>query len=686
MTSLGAFVSLFNNTTGELSTTPLWVDNAHKNPEKFKEWFTKHLPVYEAFNQYRIQNEWNNLLWYTGDILYAVEGAASVSPFYGYKEKARKTFPFWVSHVSDLSDKRSNDLASLKPNFETQPANAEESDRTASRVIKPALRHIRRYNGLDMLFDENERGNVVYGMSVLSIDWAKNAGDRKPEKEWAKKGEVEWEGEVEIKPILPWYLLAQPTRGVAFESSTAIQILEILNVEEARKKYKNPSIQPDLRGMLFSFASPFEADLLPDEVTIYRVIYKPDQYLPDGAVVTCLHDGTVIEQLYDNYPWSHGEFPWEIHTDISMTGKTFSYSILNYLKPLQWTYNLLGGMIKKSIFLCAHPKWMMPRGSCNIQSLGNAITVVQHKLGQAPQLVTHSPVGADTFKFRDDVKTEMRAIAGSSPLSSGEVPPNTRSGIQISRLMNIEKMNRSYQMGKRNDFMGRVLTKAASVAGDRYPLTTKQHQIRIFGKEMANDLDVLKKSKISAQYTVTIQNASGFSDDLAGRLEEVAFAAEKLPGLMTPAQQADIIGLRSSEKFYDVATAALRMAERENEAFNDGKSVPPPLFEQDHIVHWQTHVIEMQTAQHASLPTKIRERKEDHLGMHEMMMEKIAENNPLFKQQLVMLARWPLVYKPNPDLAAIQAENGAMQPAAPMPPEGNTDLSTSPEELPPPVM
>lgn len=663
MTSLGSYLGLKSLLPGSASIKPLWVDNAHRSKTKFKEWFTKHLPVCEAFNQYRIWNEWNNLLWYTGEILDFMDGVRTYQDFTGFKDKQRRTIPFWVSHISDLIDKRSGDLASLKPNFEVTPPseNITEQTRTAARVTRPILSHIRNFNNLDLLFDENERGNVLYGMSILQVEWNDKIGDKKPKEKKRRKDDeeedVQWEGEVEIKQVFPWYILPFPAR-VAFESSMAIQIYEILHVEEARKKYNNPKIEPDQRSNLFSFASPFETDILPDEVVIYRTICIPNDYMPEGAIIYSTHDGTVLKRIIDKYPYSHGGFPWEVHTDITAFGRTFPYSIMNALKPLQWTYNLLGGMIKKAIFLTAHPKWMVTRGSVNIASLANAVTVVQHKAGQRPELARYDVVGADTTNFRENIKLEMQKLAGSFGLSNGDIPPNTRSGIQISRLQNIEKMNRSYQMGKRNDFMRRVLLKAASVAADYYPTTSPEHLTRILGKEMADSISVLQDVKVSNQTVVKIQNASGFSDDLAGRLEEVAFANEKLPGLMTPQQQADIIGIRSSQKFYDITTAALRMAEGENEAFNDGKPVDAPLYEQDHIQHWQTHVIDMQTPQHAMLPQKIRERKEEHLGIHEMMMEQIA-NSPTgigFKQKLLALERYPLVYKPNNDMAAIQAE------------------------------
>lgn len=668
MTSLSTYMSLKTLSDGQVSVKPPWVDNVYKSKKKYKEWWQKHYPVVEAFNQYRIWNEWNNLLWYTGEILEFMDNVRTYSDWRGFKNNQRRTIPFWVNHISDLIDKRATDLASLKANFEILPPadNITEKTRMSSRIIRPALNHIKLFNNVDLLFDENERANALYGNSFLTVEWNDRIGDKlyaknkKEENQWGN--EYKWEGEVEIKQTFPWYILPFPAR-VAFESPICLQVYEILHVDIAREKYKDPNIQPDGRSNLFEFSTPFDADILSDEVVIYRTIVKPNEFMPEGCIIYNTYDGTILKSITEKYPYSHGDFPWEHHSDIKVLGRPFAYSIMNELKASQWTYNLIGGMIKKAIFLTSHPKWMMTKGACNIQALGNGITVVQHKAGQMPQLQRYDVVGADTTNFREDVKLTMQKRAGSFGLSNGDIPPNTRSGIQISRLQNIEKMNRSYQMGKRNDFMRRVLLKAASIAGDYYPKTSKEHLERILGKTLADSIDVLNDTKVYTQTVLTIQNSAGFSDDLAGRVEEVAFMRQQLPGLVSPQQESDIIGLRSIQKLYDVTTAALRMAEGENEAFNDGKNVDAPLIEQDHITHWQTHVIDMQTPQHASLPEKLRKKKEEHLGMHEMMMEQLM-NAPTgigFKQRVLTLERWPLVYKINTDMAAIQAEMEAQK-------------------------
>lgn len=660
---------------------PVWKDNAHKGEELFIKWFQEHLPKVEEFNKPRIYEMWNNILWYTGDILNLIDNRVRYPDFTGFADKTRKVMPFWIAHLSSLVDRRANDLATLRPDFDCMATNLEENDRVTARVMKVILEHIKRFNEAEILFFNTERTNGMCGEAVGVIDWNENVGDRKagdPE---------EREGEVTIREIPPWWLLYWPCRNF-MQSKMAFLVHEILHVDEARKKYNKNDIEPDKRDRLYDFASPWAGEVWSEEVTVFRVVYPPDEFLPEGLDVLCTRE-KVLKLNHKKYPYTHASFPFEVHSDIVVPGRVFPYSVLRYAKPIQHTYNYFSGLIKKAAYHVSHPKWMTVRGGCNIQSLGNAMTVVQHKVGMEPKLVTYPFAQPELFTFRASMKSEMEQIMGSSPLSRGEVPPNTRSGVQISRLQNIEAQGRKSQADKRNDFMRRVLKKAASVAGDKYPQTSKEHVVRIVGRENAIDVVNLKDVKISAEYDITIQNATGFSPDMAGRLEEIGFIRQQLPGLLTPQQELDILGTRNVQKYYDIPTAALRAAEAENEIMNDGREIPGAFKEEDHLQHWITHAIDMQTASHKKLPERIRKMKAEHLATHEMWMEKIAETNMAFKQKLATLDRYPMFFNINQDKLALESQMGTPPPTFELPqggppPEGLVAPTPQPPQAAPP--
>jgi hypothetical protein len=234
----------------------------------------------------------------------------------------------------------------------------------------------------------------------------------------------------------------------------------------------------------------------------------------------------------------------------------------------------------------------------------------------------------------------------------------------ISRLQEIEQKTRGPQIDKRNDFMRRVLLKAAAVSGDYLPTTSKENLIRIVGENNAEQVQALKDEKYFTQCSVEIINSAGFSDSLVGRMEEVGFLMEKVPGAVTLEEAVDIINFRAPDKFYDIGTAALHAAQEENEMMNDGIEPPPPMEHEDMIVHWRAHFIDMQNLSFKRLPEEIQALKEKHLKATEMLMEQAGMKSQAFKQKLLALPYYPVFWTVTvpPDAAQLAAEPAAPQP------------------------
>ena len=51
---------------GAKTIIPPWVNNVVKSEKKFLQWFKDTYPILEKANQDRIEQLFNNLLWYTG--------------------------------------------------------------------------------------------------------------------------------------------------------------------------------------------------------------------------------------------------------------------------------------------------------------------------------------------------------------------------------------------------------------------------------------------------------------------------------------------------------------------------------------------------------------------------------------------------------------------------------------------
>lgn len=637
----------------KLSFPPLWVNDGHKDPEAFKKWFETNLPKFEQVAQTYIEDAWANLLWYTGEYI-PTSPLVIRTPDNKEVTIPRQISPFVINVLGNLTDKRTSDLSVHKPNHEVVPTDSSERDRMTARALQPILEHIKAINEVPRLFDEAEKWNMVYGSIFMSIDFNPKAGDRKKQEEKGKTLMVP-EGEVEIKAKEPWFVLPYPSRHWT-KVPMVIEIEEIIHVEEARKKFQNSNIKPSMKRELFSFQSFMSEKIRPEEVVIYRVIYRPDEFLPDGAMIRCANSGNetiVLQMEYEKYPWSHNQIPLVRYTDIDVPGRLFPMSFYQNVKPIQHTYNNLAGLIRKYIYTMAHPKWAMVRGSCNVKSLGNIASIIQHRPGQPPVMQSVKPIGSDPFNFLSVVEDKMVQLSNSHSIGLGELPPNTRSGIMISRLREIEAQQRGPQIDKRIEFMKDVLLQSASVARDHYPLQSEERLERVVGSQMVPHVKELQDTNIVARYDVNIVTPSGFSQELTGRLEEIAFINTQVdPNLLTRQQKLDIIGAGLNSKHYDSATAALRAAEAENEMMSTGKQAPQPEAWEDHFQHWNAHMIDLQDLSFKSLPKKIQEMKKDHIRATEELMVDQAFNpdgtprNQIYAEQLQTLNGFPRFYTP----------------------------------------
>jgi len=606
----------------------------------FLDWQEHTRPQLELFCQGAFEDAWANTLWYTGEYLPSVplvvrtEGGEEV-------RIPRQLAPLAINYLGHLTDKRAAELSIYKATHDTIPEDeTSNTDRMTARVMKKLVERGKRINEIDELFTECEKHNMIHGFTYVSIDWNGRAGDRK------KKNSPEREGQTEVKLRHAWHVIPWRSRAWA-EVPCIIEIEDILHVEEARLRYKMSGLQPHGESSLYSFQSPFVEGIAPDEVVIYRTIYKPSEYLPYGAVIRSTRE-EVLEMEVDTYPWSHEDFPIERYTDIGTPGRFWAMSFYQRVKPMQHAYNTLSGLLKRYIYTVAHPKIVHERGSVNTKSLGNSPSLIGVKPSARfqPSIMQIKSIGADPFNFKAGLKDEMIQFSNTHKIGLGDLPPNTRSGTMISRLREIENQERGPQIDKKNNFMRRTLVKMGSVDADRVPLTSDKNIARIVGKEMIEDVRNLKNVKVSSQHRMIIVNSSGFSAELTGRVAEIGAIENDARLPLLPQEKRDIIGGVLREKHYDVMTAAKFTCEAEIELMSDGQKPPAPRITDDLCTHWTTLSIHMQRMAYRRLPDKIQRMFEDRLEQVEMLIEEVIGKNPtgLFMEKVKLLDGYPRIY------------------------------------------
>lgn len=630
---------------------PLWRPEADKKSRvksgvlkldegTFLDWFNPTRSALELFCQPSFEDAWANTLWYTGEYLPSVPLVFRTES--GEQVRIpRQLAPLVINYMGHLTDKRTAELSIYKATHDTVPEDeTNNTERMTARVMKKIIERAKRINQLDDLFTECEKHNMIHGGTYVSIDRNKNAGDRLSAKS------LKYEGQTEVKHRYFWHVLPWRSRSWA-DLPCIIEIQDIMHVEEARERFQDSSIEPMGETSLYSFQSPFVEGISPDEVAIYRTVYKPSDILPNGAVVQSTRD-KVLSMEFETYPWSHGDFPVERYIDISVPGRFWPMSFYQRIKPMQHGYNTLSGLLKRYIYTVAHPKIVHERGSVNTKALGNSPSLIGVKPSAriTPSIMQVKPIGPDPFNFKGSLRDEMIQFSNTHKIGLGDLPPNTRSGTMISRLRDIENQERGPQIDKKNLFMGRTLTKVGAVEADHLPLTSKKHIARVVGEWMVQDVLNLKNVKVSSQYRCFIKNGSGFSQELTGRIDEVAAIEQNAHLPLLPQEKRDIIGGVLREKHYDVITAAKYTCESHIELIGDGQKPPAPRITDDLVTHWSTICIHMQTMTYARWPDKLKEMLDSRLEQIEALIEEILHKNPvgLFAEKVKLLDGYPRIY------------------------------------------
>jgi hypothetical protein len=651
---------------------PLWSHPGWKTDKGFIEWFYQQLPIFEEIHEARICRHINNVLWYTGEydgnteyrLIYPERGVQSVPKY---------LVPVVINHLYDLTEQRVAALAVNKPNFNVRAHNDDEAgDRTAATHMKTMISSVRRVQRFDAKITDLDRWCGIFGEAFIGFEWDESLGE-------VIKGKPI--GDIRVSLKEPFWIMYEPKRDFD-KVNCLIEIYDILHVEEVKKKYKLKDLKNDGTNSLWSFdnGSLYSKDA--DQVVIYRYLEKPNEFNPDGCEIYLA--GNQVLDRKDEWKYEHKDFPYERVTDIDVPGKVFPISYYNFLIPLQHQYNKMTSMMHRSITMFAHAKWFMTRGACKPESLGNSSTIVQVAPGAPnPKLEVFPAVSQDIFRYRDTMRSEMAMIGATQGVSRGEPPPGARAASMLKFYEEQEMQRRGTTVDKRNELIRRAYAKIGSLVQQYYPKNPAR-VVRHIGKSHRYDLLRLEEVNINSPYDIDIENASAFSESKSARMEEVAFLLEKIPGSITPEQAADILGVSSPEKFYDVTTAALKKAESENSDFIDGRTVMTPEPYEDLLIHRKIHLIAMQGDSFKKLPDLLKKAFILHVDQTEQLMYERAMKSPGFAQLLAQLPDFPVFADPQ----IIPSPQPSQQPGQEQPQQegepkqrGRPPKEASPEDL-----
>lgn len=562
-------------------------------------------------------------------------------------------------------------MTRLKPAVEVLPANDEYNDRGAAKVAGSVIKHLWDLNNVDYLMQQMHRHSKIFGESFAFTLWDKSLGDFHPAWQTAVENEIpeiELNGEiVEIdpnKPIMtgdvcyehevPWRVLLQ--RKNNFKDCDYVFRISIEPTEDLKKDHpkheKKIKTQEELR--VFDIED-LTHKYVEGHCLVFHFWHRHTKYLPKGKYIKFTNE-VILEQ--SDLPFTHGKLPIVRLTDQDVPDVLNGVSRYETVGPIQKMYDNISTLIAKNIYLTAHAKWMMPRGACKLEQLGNDNTIVQYQGPVAPQLAQVAPNPSEVYAFREKLKEDMQTIYGSHGISRGEVPKGITAASALQFLNELENERSSSDIAK-HSFMVKDLAKMTlAVAGDYYDAEDGR-LVRIVGQGNKFFIKSFDVANLNKNYDIRIDNSTGLPESKAAKIQRLMDIMQRNPQLFSPERWEELLDLGNIDRAVTMATEALRSADSENEDLMAGNPVMPPEEWEDHVAHWESHVKAMQSRSYKEeASNEVVAAFNAHLKLTEELMIDKAKMSPLFQAELSRLKLFPIFFHENftPPLSREQQE------------------------------
>lgn len=643
---------------------PIWTLGLEKNEneKQILDWLKGEIGFLTQRNQERYQEIKKNLQLFK-NIQYQVQDL-SRSTVERRETKSASMQKISVNHLGDVTKSRVARLVKYKPGIVFLPANDEYQDKISAKTTKSLLDHIWYIQNFEnVVVPEGALAKSVMGEAYLWIDWDPDLGDKHPDN--PKNGKrvplLDANGKPEKNENGDTIFLDEEvmTGDVRYDVVLTTDVLlhavnrladveycfrrRVMPTAAARLKWPKAgkSIQVDETARVYDFEQQ-ELIQYGNSTVVWEFWHKNIKALPKGRKITFTKDG-ILENI--EHPFSHGGMPFERLTDLEYPGELHGVSFYRNVRALQGVYNNLTNFIVRNQHMVSHPKWMIPAGSVRLDSLGNDITMVQYKGGQPPVLAQANTTPSEVYNFREQIKNELGQLAGVFQVSRGEVPPGIKAGVALQFLSEQESERHNEDVLKFNEWIKQVAKKTIAVCGDYYDESDKR-MIRVIGKNNQWTTAFFDASNLSKDYDIRVQNASALPESKAARMQTLLDLNQQFPNEVPPSMVLDMLDMAQSDKFIDVATAAVRTAQAENELIAQGKDVQVMEYE-DHLKHWQNHAVMVQELSYKTMtPENVQEKMKLHIMAHEMLLVQRAKVNPALMQQLQAMPSFPMFFVP----------------------------------------
>jgi hypothetical protein len=296
----------------------------------------------------------------------------------------------------------------------------------------------------------------------------------------------------------------------------------------------------------------------------------------------------------------------------------------------------------RSIWLFAHPKFIVPRGGVNIEQLSAGGGLVVQSSGPfEPYVATYNVISQDVIRMWQEMPQLAAKLYGIFDHSLGQAPTGTRSASQLMIYDEQEEEGRETIKQKLEQMAVGVDAKVLAIASE---FIKQDFIIQVIGDNKMWHPETISAKDLPKEAVVRLKVNSMLPENKYARVRTLIELASMFPNLRTNEAVVDMLEFGQHDKFISYTQLAVQAAEAENEKFLAGEKVEEPKLYEDLFQHWAVHAKMFQTPAFKKLTHEEQQAAIDHTLATEYLMFEQAHQNPLFKQRLLTLQDFPLFF------------------------------------------
>lgn len=497
---------------------------------------------------------------------------------------------------------------SQKPKFTVVPATNEDNDQSAARVAESIFDSIYASKNIKRVVRRAAWWTVVCGSSYIKTYWDPFAVDKASQQQ----------GDVTIEHITPFHVYVPDLREEELENQPFIIHATMKSLEWAKAQYPNTKFTTSkaandiLEDSFLSMVGVRNDGY--DQVLMLEFWIKPGGNLfPNGGMVTVLGD-TIVQRL-DQYPYSHGEYPFA-KLDAIPSGKFYAESPVTAIIPVQRELNRRRSQIIEAANLMGKPKLIYAQGSIDPTKVTSEPGQgIPYKMGfPKPEQMQLAPLPNHVMQEVQQLMDDLNELGGATDMNRGSNPSQVTAATALSYLQEQNDTKLSDVITSLEEGVEKTGRLILSYVSEFW---TTERVVRIVGPDGAFDAKTYKGSDLGGNLDVRVEAGSALPQSKAAKQ---AFVMDLMKMFPQYAEKGfELLEIGGIEKIYDEYLTDKRHALRENIRMTEGEEVLINDFD-NHEVHVMIHNKFRKSQEFENLPDEVKAAITLHVDTHYMAL------------------------------------------------------------------